>query len=180
VDVLERVKNIDKSSWITSNVSRGLFADVENQTTTKFAKYYLYAPTDDKYINIREVYLTYNDPTEYDFIIGAFGSVRLWNKIKDSWYMKDVLASMRDELYVRLKSKSLRQIAELAADPDTKETTKLNALKWMATKGYGEVEEISSPKMNRFRHDPNGKEARVKDSVRADMERLGLKVVGNV
>ena len=181
MDVLERVKKLDKSTWISKNISKSLFADIpDNVANHNFAQYYLYKPTDDHYINLRELYLAYDDPTEYDFIVGVFGSVRLWDKIRKARYFKDHLKSYREELYVKRKSAALKDIAQIAAGEESSETTKLNALKWLAIKGYGEVDEISSPKPHANTYKKKGVESKIQDSVLEDMERLGLRVVNNV
>lgn len=125
----------------------------------------------DDYISLKEVYMAIEDPTEYEFAMKTFGSFRHWLHIADLSWAKEHVAEWRHELAMKLKSKSVKDIVSLAGDEFVKETTKLQALKYLANSDYAEKTTATKIKKDKV------KEAIRRegdDDIADDFERLGI------
>ena len=92
----------------------------------------------DEYIALKEVYIAIGDTTEYEFAMKVFGSFRHWLQLTKLAWVKDHVAEWRHELAVKVKSQSVRGVIELVDEEETKETTRLQALKWLANGEFAE------------------------------------------
>lgn len=166
--VLERVKKIDKTSW-DSRVSASLFIDIHKKSHPD-AIYSLRRETNDKTIHLLDVYLAVSDPTEYEFAMLAFGSVRRWEKCKNSYWGAEVFLDYAKELAIKIKSDAVLGIIEMSNDSEIKETTRLTALKWIVSSNF-------VPKEKPTAKIKEAERKRVRNDIASDIERLGLKVI---
>lgn len=163
--LLNRVDAIDRSDWATKTIS--LIKDAPKNWNSD-APFSINSPTDDKCINLLDIYLIIEDPTEYLFAKRVFGDYKKWAKIKNSAWGKKLFPAYAEELALKLKSKAVKGVIDIAEDIETKETTKLQALKFIISGGWGDkpskAEQVSEKKD-------------VSTRVDADLKRIGLRAV---
>ena len=121
------------------------------------------------YIDIRELYLESNDPTEYEFAIAAFGNWgHLQHLIKNCKWFRSHLHGWREELEVKIRSAAIRALMETAIYEGGRGTT---AAKYIAEKGWekkrGRPSKEEVEKQKKI-------EAALMDEIHEDAERLGL------
>lgn len=80
--------------------------------------------------SIRRLYVDLEDVHEYEFAVKYFGSWQHWQKVANSPRLKDFVNEWREELSVKLRTRNLKRMEELAADGDRQ------AIKYMADKGW--------------------------------------------
>ena len=147
--------------------TKSLFADVLYEESRHTPVYYLKQEvSDDEYISLKEVYLQIADPTEYEFARMCFYNYQQWETITALPWAINTVNQWRAELQLKLRSEAVREIFNMTVDPDVKETSRLQALKWLADTGF----------VNKNYKTKVSKEA-VIDHALADAERIGLKVV---
>ena len=83
--------------------------------------------------SMKELYLSYEDPTGYQFAIDHLGSYPHWKKLCKLKWFQEYKKDWDDELEVRLLSKSIRKVNTLAQG-DTAQA--FNAAKYLADKGW--------------------------------------------
>ena len=82
--------------------------------------------------HFHDVFIEYEDPTEYKPALELVGSWREWQRIKRDWKgFNGHIEDWKAELEVRLRSKAVDQINKLALDGGN-----FQASKWMAEVGY--------------------------------------------
>ena len=147
--------------------TKSLFADVIYQDSPYTPIYYLRQETsDDQYIALKEVYLQIADPTEYEFAKMCFHSYQQWETITALPWAANFVSQWRAELQLKLRSEAVKEIFNMTVDPEVKETSRLQALKWLADTGF----------VNKTHKTKVAKDV-VVDFALADAERIGLKVV---
>lgn len=174
-ELQKRLSKIDRSTFRHAAGFRtaALFRDHPSKAhDPEYCLFYMGREfSDDQYIALKEVYMQIADPTEYQFAMAVFGSMRHWNEISDLVWTRDRVAEWRKELEIKLRSEAIMGIIDLVDDPETKETTKFQSLKWLAQSEFAEKETASTKKKKI-------KEAKVKDAVvdtiSSDFERLGI------
>lgn len=167
--LLARVDALDKSEWTQRTAA--LFADAGTKWNPG-APYAIERNTTRGTINLGDVYMAIGDPTEYEFAIRAFGTFRIWRRIKETAWGKKFAPMYAEELSVKMKSSAIKDIVDLAKDTETKETTKLQALKFVVAGewGLGKKIQVTASVADK-------KAKQVKNQVAEDLERIGLKVV---
>lgn len=126
-------------------------------------------------VSLKRLYLDMEDVTEHNFARYCLGSWEHWEAICNSWILKPHIEQWRELLELRLRSKYLQLIKEQAESSDGPNA--LNATKYLL--------ETTTNFSNRKRGRPSKqereanlkKEARSSESIKADAERLGIKVV---
>jgi hypothetical protein len=118
--------------------------------------------------SMRKLFLSYNDPTGYQFAKEVLGSYEHWKRLcKASWFQAH-LSTWLEELEVKLMSSSIRKIKDVAGT-DTAQA--FNAAKYLAERGW-------VPKKGRPSKDAIQREARiqaqVEEAVEEDAQRLQL------
>lgn len=155
--------------------TKSLFNDVIMEDSPYKCIYYLRREqSDDDYIALKEVYMAMEDPTEFYFATLCFYNYAQWETISKLAWAKDVVDQWRKELALKLRSQAVHSIYEMTLDSSgTKETSKLNALKWLADNGYVHKDTTKTSKAKSEK-----KSEDVTDNlVVFDAERLGLKVI---
>lgn len=167
-EILARVDAIDKSTWF--NKTGGLFVDIGTKWNPD-APYSVNRPTNDESIYLGDIYRAIGDPTDYKFAIRTFGTFPKWEQIKKASWGQHLSATFKKELATKLKSKAVADIISLADDEETKETTKLQALKFIVAEGWAEAPEKKDAKA------VEKEKKQIKHQIAGDLERIGLKVV---
>lgn len=126
------------------------------------------------YPSLKEIYMSYNHVpyNEYDFAMEIFGSWEHWKIIADSNTCCSMVASWREELAIKIKSKAVRNIMEAS---NSANAIGVNAARYLADEGYvpKKVGRISREERERVKKIAAG----VANNLTEDMERLGLELV---
>lgn len=174
-ELRKRLSKIDRSTYRYGHGFRtaALFRDhPTKQHDEEYCLFYMGREfSDDQYIALKEVYMQIADPTEYQFAMVVFGSMRHWKEINDLVWTRDRVKEWRLELETKLRSEAIMGIVDLVDDPEIKETTKFQSLKWLAQSEFADKETATTKKKK-------AKEKQVTDSVvntvASDFERLGI------
>lgn len=109
-----------------------------------------YRPNDSNLLkSIYQLYLEYDDPSEYSFATGTFGpdGWSHWLKIRKCSFFKEVYDKMKAALRAKLESEALQSVRQVART--TTGTQALQAAKWLhdsvqpkSTKGRPSKEQV--------------------------------------
>ena len=176
VNLEKRLSDLPKDTFLgpTGFYTKALFKDHPQATSSDKDTHVFYIgkeKSSEDYIALKEVYMAIEDPTEFEFAMKTFGSYRHWLHITELSWAKDYVSEWRHELAMKLKSKSIKDIVNLAGDEFVKETTKFQAMKYLANSDYAEKTTATK-----------AKQAKVKEAIRregdddiaSDFERLGI------
>lgn len=83
-----------------------------------------------KCISMKRLYLEIADPTEYAFAMEVLGSWEHWLKLTNCEWFQPYLTAWREELELKLRSKGIKAMMDLAV------SGKDNAAKWLAEGGW--------------------------------------------
>jgi len=85
--------------------------------------------------SLKKLYISYSDPSEYDFAMEVFGSFECWDKMRTGMnkFSTDIYPSWRKEFEQRMLSQHLKSIVNVAVDDTHKQ--KLEATKYLIDKG---------------------------------------------
>jgi hypothetical protein len=118
--------------------------------------------------SMRRLFLSYSDPTGYQFAKEVLGSYEHWKRLCRATWFKQHLEVWLEELEVKLLSQGLQKIQKIAKDDSGQS---FNANKYLAEKGW-------QPKKGRPKKADIEREAKIQAGVEAavadDMERLRL------
>lgn len=119
----------------------------------------------------KDIYMSYSDPTEYQFAMDTLGDWKHWEYLQTlQWFMKE-LSQWREEMEVKLRSMAIQSMIVTAATEGSKGTT---AAKWLATKGWtDEGKGRGRPSKEEVERERKI-QARIKDDLKEDATRLGL------
>jgi hypothetical protein len=170
-DLRARIEALDKQTLKGADRgsirTKSLMADIIYEDSKYEPVYYMrHEKSDDKYISLKEVYMQIADPTEYQFATLCFYNYQQWGTICLTPWAVNVVAQWREELQIKLRSEAVKEIFTMTIDPEVKETSRLQALKWLADHGF-----VNKTHKNKVAKDV------VIDYALADAERIGLKVV---
>lgn len=85
------------------------------------------------YPSLQKIYLSYNDPTEYQFAIDVFGSWRAWKRISGSAKIAEHVNRWREEAEIRMRSEAIRALHEVATNEGPRG---VGAAKYVAERGW--------------------------------------------
>ena len=122
-----------------------------------------------KYKSLRQIYLSYEDPTEYQFAVDTLGSWDHWLKLQDSPWFKPYLESWRTELDIKLRSKGVKSLLIAAASGEKG----IQAAKWLAEGSWKEQRKAGRPSKAEVEREKKI-QAGIKEEVSDDAKRLGL------
>ncbi len=154
--------------------TNSLFIEL-NKTTTRA----IFSISDDDvtkdkehYPSLRKIYLSFDDPTEYEFAIETFGSWKQWEAILGNAQLLSYIQDWRDEAEVRYRSMVLKALVKTAINDGAKGTT---AAKYIAEKGWIKRKAGAPTKEERLG------QKKINDAVtketNAAAERMGLELV---
>lgn len=81
--------------------------------------------------SLRELFLSYDDPTEYHFATDIFGSITYWEEIASKGFMKKHITEWRAQAEARRRSGVFVQMDSILKHEDSKDTAKIAAGKVM-------------------------------------------------
>ena len=115
--------------------------------------------------SLKDKFLSYRDPTGYQFAIEVFGSWPLFQAMEKSYDLKNTIQRWKDELDVMLMSEGIKSIVDEAANGKSK----ASAAKYLIEKGW--VQKKGRPSKAAIQKEAN-KMARVMDEVDEDLKRV--------
>lgn len=117
--------------------------------------------------SMRQLFLSYNDPTGYSFAINVLGSYEHWKKLcQASWFKEDHLARWMDELEVKMMSDGIRGVVS-TAEGDSAQA--YNASRFLVDKGW--LPKKGRPTKESIRKEA-AMQAEIKGKVAGDLLRL--------
>jgi hypothetical protein len=78
-----------------------------------------------QYLSLKRLYLSYDDPTEWEFVMAVFGNWRHWQRIIGNKILFSYIEQWRDEQEIKLRSKGIKSLVRMSKDKDS-------AAKWLA------------------------------------------------
>lgn len=171
----------DRGVWFT----RSLFKEAEYRQDHQTGFDYLFTlQTVDRFDDKRgktipslhRLYVEMEDTVEYTFANSYLGGWDHWLKLTSSPFFKPYLDAMRDELTLKLKSRVIEAVHEIAKDPSAK--GHLEANKFLLKEGYVDTESTSNkigrPKKTKSPSEMVTEEMDERKRIKEDMKRLGL------
>ena len=175
VELERRLSNLPRDTFLgpTGFRTKALFKDhPQAEGNGEYQVFFIGKEKSSKdYISLKEVYMAIEDPTEYEFAMVVFGSYRHWLHIAELSWAKDHVAEWRNELQMKIKSGAIKGVVNLVDDDYTKETTKLQALKYLANSDY--AEKITTSKAKKTAKKDSIAQA-VSSEMSEDFKRLGI------
>lgn len=179
-DALERIKKLTREDFTDSRNrlrTRSLFVDSYKSTTDSGlpAYFYLRKPfSDEEYISLYEVYMHIADPSEYNFAQFVFKDVGFWKLLSEISWFKPHISEWRQHLQVKLKSEASDEMLKILHNPESKDTIKLQAAKFLVEKSWSgagiSAQDDAGKKGRSKKEEVSTEEA----SVLEDMERLNV------
>jgi hypothetical protein len=122
-----------KGAWLTT----GLFLETSNLDANGYAIYTI-GETEREYNGkmykcFRELYLSCDDPTEYEVATKYLGGWKHWQRILRSTPLRRAIDDWRMELEAKLRSRGVQGMLAAAATGGTRGA---NAAKWLADRGW--------------------------------------------
>lgn len=105
------------------------------------------------YPSLRKLYVETEDPTEYSFAVQYLDGWSHWKKLSSASFFQDHLKDWREELNVRIRSKNLAKIKEVASQ-NLKES--YQAQKFLTTGGWqieSEKEKVGRPTKEKIKQE---------------------------
>lgn len=121
-----------------------------------------------KYIDIHQMYIESQDPTEYQFAKEAFSTWEHFQHISSLDWFRSFLNVWRDELEVSMKSQAIKSLMKTATQDGNRGIT---AAKYIADKGW--VKKRGRPSKEEVAKEKR-KAAQIKEDLKDDAKRLGL------
>lgn len=84
-----------------------------------------------KYISLKKLFLSCEDPTEYEFSTKYLLGWRHWQRMNENKQLKEEFDVWREEFEIKLRSEAVRAIIDMTA-----EGSNFQAAKWLADRGY--------------------------------------------
>lgn len=75
--------------------------------------------------SLKQIYLSFNDPTEWEFVEAVFGNWRHWEKLCNNKMLSPYIDQWRKELEIKLRSQAIRNMISQSKNKDS-------AAKWLA------------------------------------------------
>ena len=129
------------------------------------------------YKSMKKIYMSYDHIPgyEYEFAMDVLGSWDHWNKLANDTIpeLKNMIQGWRDELDIRLKALGLKALIHASRDNDAKG---VQASKYLVEKGY--IQKRGRPSKEEVERELKAN-TKAKKELNDDLERIGLKVVGD-
>lgn len=155
-------------------LTRALFKEMSDpESRKKFSPEFTLKENDiTGYKSMRKLYLSFDDPTEYKFAQEVLGSWDHWQKLSNSTWFEDYINAWRFELEIKLRSQGIKTMKDLATDKNK------DAAKWLAQGGWNATGKLKRGRPSKEEVEGERKvQARMKQDVQDDADRLGIKVV---
>jgi len=129
------------------------------------------------YYSLKKIYMSYDHvpSMEYEFAIDVFNSWDHWNKLANDTLpaIKGEIKAWREELDIKLKALGIKALINASRDNDAKG---VQASKYLVEKGY--ISKRGRPSKEEMERELKTN-TRLKKELSSDLERIGLKVVGD-
>lgn len=119
--------------------------------------------------SLKKIYLSFNDPTEYQVAMEVFGSWNQWKRLCDNALIFAHIKEWREELEIKLRSQAVKALIATAQEDGAKGTT---AAKYVAEKGW-DKRKAGAPSKEEVAREKKI-HAGINDDVEDDLTRLGL------
>jgi len=129
------------------------------------------------YYSLKKIYMSYEHipKYEYEFAMDVFGSWEHWTFLSErAERVSPIIKQWQEELEVKIKAKALVNIMKTGISSGN---SAIQANKYLADKGW-EVKAGRPTKLEKQRQ--LKQDGAVRENIKADMDRLGLSVVGGV
>lgn len=145
-----------------SHYLKALFYEEAIEEDRRYVLYSLKNYDNNGYPSIHQLFLKEDDPTEYRFAIKYFDSWHHWKMVRECAWFKPVYEAMKEELEIRLKSKAVADLRNIARDP--KAAVQVN--RYLIEKGYVDKEDTRGrPSKQKIKEEA--------DKIFKDMEVIG-------
>lgn len=137
----------------------GLFVELQALSKSEKGPFFTLKETCyNGYPSLKEVFLNFEDPTEYEFATSVFGSWDLWETLcNDFKHTKDIIAKWRRELDIRMRAKGISRIKDLS-DNSPNDNIALSASKFLAEAGWDSSKGSGTGKGSKGRGRPSKEE----------------------
>lgn len=162
---------IDKTKLVDTMgrpLTQGLFLEMGYDT-----KYAIFTLTDEdkeyngeKYISLKALYLSCEDPTEYEFAKKYLLGWKHWQRMNANVVLREYFDEWREEFEVKVRSDAIRSIVDMTA-----EGANFQAAKWLADRGW-DKRGAGRPSKAEVDREKNIK-SRISDELEADLDRMG-------
>lgn len=102
-----------------------------NKFTDNYEAVFVLHEDDKDLPSLKRIYLSYEDPTEYQFALDVFDSWDHWERLTNCTFFKPYIKQWREELEVKIRSNAIKEIKQTA-----KTSKGFAAQKWLAEKGW--------------------------------------------
>ena len=151
--------------WLTAS----LFKET-NKDESRYPSVYTLADDDaGEHLSMRRIYMDANDPTEFLAAKHLFGDVNCWANLCKSPFFKPHVARWRNELHLRIRSRSIRVIEE-CAESGNGSASQLSAAKWLAQQEWEGNEMVMVKRGPGRPHKIADPETRLRDALDASKE----------
>ena len=126
------------------------------------------------YKSMKKLYIEMEDVTEYEFAQATVGSYKHWERLLDSPIIRPHIDQWRKELNLKLKARAMKSIIKAATED---EKLSFQAMKYLADNEYLDSKsKRGRPSKDEIKAELR-KEVQSNQSLKADAERIGLKLV---
>lgn len=122
--------------------------------------------------SLRQIYLSYSDPAEYEFAMKVFKSDRHWKILTECEFFKPYLEEWRRTLARKLESEAVMIMRDLAVNGPGPQA--LQAAKWLAERAYFEPARGKGRPSNKEVAAATKVEVAAQRLLEEDAERLGI------
>jgi len=126
-------------------------------------------------VSLKRLYLIMEDITEHDFARMCLGSWEHWESLCNSYQLKPHIEHWRELLELRLRAKYIQLIKQQAESGDG--PSALNATKYLLETTTSFIKQKRGRPSKAEKEAHLKKETRSSESIKADAERLGIKVI---
>lgn len=127
--------------------------------------------SDNTFPSLRQLYLEWADPVEFNFAEAVFGSDKTWKVLCRAPWFQPYLEEYRQALDQKIRSENVKRIQVIAALGDK---NSLAAAKWLAEQGYRPKEAKGRPSKQDKAHALALEQVQDK-MLLEDAERIGIK-----
>lgn len=111
--------------------TQSLFLELQyNEDAVFTLKDYDYVHNGKLYFSAKRLYLTYEDPTEYEYANEVFSGWNHWQKVRANKAIAKHINEWRSELEYKLRSRAVKEMIRLANSGG------YQAVKWLADRGW--------------------------------------------
>lgn len=155
----------DSGKWLT----KALFYELTLPATREHAQFTLKEEdheVDGKvYVSLKRLYMSCDDPTEWDFAMAHIGGWQHWKALQESVDLAPHIQSWREEKEVYYRSKGVKSLLASAEEGN------FQASKWLADKGWDDAKKRGRPSKAEIKKETE-QQTKVKLAVMNDYKRL--------